>query len=109
MIVKQLFLKGLLAMAMFGAFASCGSSKGYWLLALDSQTHKPYRGEDGEWVLYNCTEATDFDVVMSGGNTSYCDDPEECVADNFAFAMMMDQSLPNQKLLEDIRQLLMHW
>lgn len=79
-----------------------GSSKGYWLLALDKTTHKPYRGEDGNWVIYNCTEASDFDKVMSGGNTWYCDDPEECMADNFSFAMISDTTLPNQKLLKDI-------
>lgn len=79
-----------------------GGSDGYWLLALDSATHKPYRGEDGKWVIYNCTEASDFDQVMSGGNTSYCDDPEECMADNFAFAMSAYTDVPNQKLLSDI-------
>lgn len=75
---------------------------GYWLLALDRTTHKPYRGEDGQWVVYNCTEASDFDEVMSGGNTSYCDDPEECMADNFALAMLADTDVPNQQLLSDI-------
>lgn len=79
---------------------------GYWLLALDRTTHKPYRGEDGQWVVYNCTEASDFDEVMSGGNTSYCDDPEECMADNFAYAILSKTSLPNQKLLDDIRKTL---
>lgn len=82
------------------------TTRGYWLLALDSQTHKPYRDEAGKWVVYNCTEASDFDKVMSGGNTSYCDDPEECMADNFSYAMMNNTSLPNQKLLQDIRALL---
>lgn len=81
-------------------------SDGYWLLALDRTTHKPYRGEDGQWVVYNCTEASDFDEVMSGGNTSYCDDPEECMADNFSFAMVSRTDLPNQKLLNDIRKML---
>lgn len=77
-------------------------SDGYWLLALDSATHKPYKGENGKWVMYNCTEASDFDEVMSGGNTSYCDDPEECMADNFSFAMMGFTTCPNPKLLKDI-------
>lgn len=82
---------------------------GYWLLALDKVTHQPYRNPDGKWAIYKCTEATDFDQVMSNGNTSYCDDPEECMADNFALAMVSDQSAPNQKLLEDIRSLLKAW
>lgn len=79
---------------------------GYWLLALDKETHKPYRGEDGKYVVYNCTEASDFNEVMSGGNTSYCDDPEECLADNFAYAMMSNTTVPNQKLLQNIRNTL---
>ena len=82
------------------------NADGYWLLALDPETHKPYRDEKGQWVLYNCTEAEDFDQVMSGGNTRYCDDPEECMADNFSYAMMNDKQCPNQKLLQDIRNLL---
>ncbi len=82
------------------------TTNGYWLLALDSQTHKPYRDEAGKWVVYNSSEASDFDKVMSGGNTSYCDDPEECMADNFSYAIMNITSLPNQKLLQDIRDLL---
>ncbi len=43
---------------------------------------------------------------MSGGNTRYCNDPEECMADNFAFAMMNNTSSSNQKLLQDIRDLM---
>lgn len=75
---------------------------GYWLLALDRTTHKPYRGKDGQWVVYNCTEASDFEEVMSGGNSSYCDDPEECMADNFAYAMLSNTDVPNQQLLRDV-------
>ena len=82
------------------------TAKGYWLLALDPVTHKPYRDEKGEWAIYNCKEATDFATVMSGGNTLYCDDPEECMAENFAFAMVNDTSRPNQKLLQDIREMM---
>lgn len=82
------------------------SPEGYWLLALDSQTHKPYRDESGKWVVYNCTEASDFEEIMSNGNTTYCDDPEECMADNFTSAIMNDPEVPNQKLLQDIRTLL---
>ncbi len=82
-----------------------GTAEGYWLLALDSQTHKPYRDENGKWAIYNCREVSDFDKVMSDGNTGYCDDPEECMADNFALAMTNDKKYPNQKLLQDIRAL----
>lgn len=82
------------------------SPSGYWLLALDPETHKPYRNENGEWAIYNCREVEDFDQVMSGGNTNYCNDPEECMADNFAFAMMNNKKCPNQKILQDIRDLM---
>ena len=78
------------------------STDGYWLLALDKTTHKPFRGADGKWVIYNCTEASDFNNVMSAGNTQYCDDPEECMADNFALAIMSNTDVPNQKLLQNI-------
>lgn len=79
---------------------------GYWLMALDPQTHRPYKTASGEYAVYNCKDASDFAQVMSGGNTGYCDDPEECIADNFAYAMMNMTDLPNQTLLEDIRVLL---
>lgn len=94
-------------LASFTLLDYLATSKGYWLLALDSVNHKPYCDEKGKWVIYNCTEAEDFDKVMSGGNTYYCDDPEECMADNFAYAMMTDTNCPNQKLLQDIRDLMM--
>lgn len=83
-----------------------GSRDGYWLMALDSQTHRPYKDDKGKYVVYNCKEVSDFTEVMSSGNSGYCDDPEECMADNFAYAMMGRTDLPNTKLLEDIRQLL---
>lgn len=57
-------------------------------------------------AIISCRKVSDFNEVMSSGNTHYCDDPEECMADNFAFAMMGRTDLPNTKLLEDIRQLL---
>lgn len=82
------------------------TTDGYWLLALDSETHRPYKNDKGKYAVYNCREVSDFKEVMSAGNTGYCDDPEECMADNFAFAMMGRTDLPNTKLLEDIRQLL---
>lgn len=83
-----------------------GTTEGYWLLALDSQTHKPYRDESGKWVVYNCTEASNFEEIMSNGNTTYCDDQEECMADNFTSAIINDTEVPNQKLLQNIRTLL---
>ncbi len=78
------------------------STEGSWLLALDPQTHKPYRNEDGKWALYNAMEVKDF---MKGLNTPYNFDPEECMADNFAFAMMSKSDCSNQTLLQKIRDL----
>lgn len=77
---------------------------GTWLLALDKQTHKPYQDENGKWVLYNRNNVINFFEVM-GGNTSYNFDPEECMADNFAFAMMSKADAPNMTLLQQIRDL----
>lgn len=81
-------------------------NKAYYLLALDGETHQPLRRPDGSWALHHVSEATDFQQVMSGGNTDYCDDPEECMADNFALAILQDTSAPNQQILEDIRRIL---
>lgn len=82
------------------------TTDGYWLMALDSETHRPYKNDKGKYAVYNCREVSDFKEVMSAGNTGYCDDPEECMADNFAYAMIGRTDLPNKELLEKIRQLL---
>ncbi len=67
----------------------------------DTHENEHLQPHPGVYAVYNCREASDFTAVMSGGNTGYCDDPEECIADNFAYAMMNRTDLPNQKLLED--------
>lgn len=79
-------------------------SEGSWLLALDKQTHKPYQDENGKWALIHVNYAENFSKVM-GGNTPYNFDPEECMADNFAFAMMSKADAPNMTLLQQIRDL----
>lgn len=59
---------------------------------------------DGKTVVYSVEDAEDFyDVV--GRNTSYVINPEECMADNFAIAVMGQkpgQELPNPAIIEQI-------
>lgn len=82
-------------------------NRAYYMLALDKDTHQPLRNADGSWALHHVTEATDFKEIMSNGNTSYCDDPEECIADNFAFAMLcVDRLFKNPSMLDAIREIL---
>lgn len=80
------------------------SNKGIYLLALN-ENNEPYK-VDGQWAMYHASEVSNFDYVMSNGNTSYCVDPEECIADNFSFAIMQDQSRPNQELLKRILEVI---
>ena len=80
------------------------SNKGIYLLALDENL-EPYK-VDGQWAMHHASEVSNFDYVMSNGNTNYCVDPEECIADNFSFAVMQDQSCPNQELLKRILEVL---
>ena len=48
--------------------------------------------EDG--MLYNCEQASDFyDIV--GRNTDYCEDPEECMAMNFSYAVVYGMDGPS--------------
>jgi hypothetical protein len=42
---------------------------------------------DGTDVYYTPEQAANFDEVF-GKNTEYVIDPEECLADNFAFSML---------------------
>lgn len=82
-------------------------NRAYYMLALDKETHQPLRNDDGSWALHHVKEATDFKEIMSNGNTSYCDDPEECIADNFALAMLrVDRLVKNPSMLEAIREIL---
>lgn len=72
------------------------------LVPLD-ETFQPFVA-DGKTVVYNLEDAEDFyDVV--GHNTSYVINPEECLADNFAIAVMGQkpgQELPDPAIIEKI-------
>ncbi|MCR5592813.1 MAG: hypothetical protein K6F79_03545 [Saccharofermentans sp.] len=62
---------------------------------------------DGRDIYYTPEQAANFDEVF-GTNTSYVIDPEECMADNFAYAMAYGmkgptgEGYPNPEIIEGI-------
>ena len=59
---------------------------------------------DGSDCYYTPAEAANFDEVF-GRNTGYVVDPEECMADNFSFAMAYGPDgaeYPNPEIIEAI-------
>ena len=62
---------------------------------------------DGTDIYYTREQATNFDEVF-GTNTYYVIDPEECMADNFAYAMLFGMSgkdgkgYPNPEIIQGI-------
>ena len=62
---------------------------------------------DGSDIYYTSEQASNFDDVF-GTNTGYVTDPEECMADNFSYAMLygMDgkdgQGYPNPEIIQGI-------
>ena len=62
---------------------------------------------DGTDVYYTREEASNFDEVF-GTNTGYVTDPEECMADNFAYAMLYGMKgddgngYPNPEIIQGI-------
>lgn len=87
-----------------------------WITTTDySETH-PGTGPDiitalvpidGTDIYYTQDQASNFDEVF-GTNTDYTYDPEECMADNFAYAMYygMDgrdgQGYPNPEIIRGV-------
>lgn len=55
----------------------------------DSLFNSMYTGlvDISDGTLYSYTDASDFNEVM-GENTDYCEDPEECMATNFSYAVV---------------------
>ena len=45
-------------------------------------------------VVYWYTDASDFYTVL-GENTDYCEDPEECMATNFSYAVTFGMNGPD--------------
>ena len=62
---------------------------------------------DGRDIYYTPDQASNFDEVF-GTNTGYVTDPEECMADNFADAMMYgidgkdNNGYPNPEIIQGI-------
>lgn len=66
---------------------------------------------DGTDTYYLSDQASNFDEIF-GTNTSYIIDPEECLADNFAYAMLYGikgknaQGYPNPEIIQGILDVL---
>ena len=62
---------------------------------------------DGSDVYYEREQASNFDEVF-GKNTGYVIDPEECMADNFSYAMLYGmkgddgKGYPNPEIIQGI-------
>lgn len=62
---------------------------------------------DGTDIYYTPEQASNFDEVF-GTNTGYVTDPEECLADNFAYAMLFGiegrdgQGYPNPEIIQGV-------
>ena len=62
---------------------------------------------DGRDIYYTPDQASNFDEIF-GTNTGYVEDPEECLADNFAYAVVYgiegrdNQGYPNPEIIQAI-------
>lgn len=82
----------------YATFTINGEKKDCYLVFLSSNTFENpgdsffdsmYTGlvDITDGTLYSYTDASDFNDVM-GENTDYCEDPEECMATNFSYAVV---------------------
>lgn len=60
---------------------------------------------DGKTVIYGIEEAEDF-YDMIGRNTKYIINPEEILADNFAYLLIQKKDLPNPEIPKKIASIL---
>ena len=60
---------------------------------------------DGNTIIYNIDKATDF-YDKIGKNTKHVINPEEIMADNFAYMLIQKKDLPNPEILEKIAAIL---
>lgn len=60
---------------------------------------------DGKTVIYDIEQAEDF-YEKIGKNTQYIINPEEILADNFAYLLIQKKDLPNPEILAKIAELL---
>lgn len=61
--------------------------------------------QDGKTIIYDIEEAADF-YTQIGKNTSYVINPEEILADNFAFTLTNKPDLPNPEIINRIKAVL---
>lgn len=60
---------------------------------------------DGKTVIYDINQAEDF-YKKVGQNTKYIINPEEILADNFAYLIIQKKDLPNPEILKKIAKIL---
>lgn len=61
--------------------------------------------QEGKTVIHDIEEATDF-YTQVGKNTSYIINPEEILADNFAFTLTNKSDIPNPEIIDRIKTIL---
>lgn len=108
----------------YGTF-TIGGQKQYCTMVI--YTDKPYNGntlfdymkiglvplngefipvqKSGKTIIYSLDEAEDF-YTQVGKNTSYVINPEEIMADNFAFTLIGKKDLPNPEIIQNTQKVL---
>lgn len=61
--------------------------------------------KSGKTIIYTLEEAEDF-FVQIGKNTSYIINPEEIMAENFAFTLIGKTDLPNMEIIQNVQKVL---
>ena len=61
--------------------------------------------ENGQTVIYSIDQAEDF-YQKIGKNTEYIINPEEILADNFAYLVTQKKNLPNPEIIQKIAAIL---
>lgn len=61
--------------------------------------------KSGKTIIYSLDDATDF-YTQVGKNTSYVINPEEIMADNFAFTLIGKKDLPNPEIIQNTQKVL---
>ena len=61
--------------------------------------------KSGKTIIYSLDEAEDF-YTQVGKNTSYVINPEEIMADNFAYTLIGKKDLPNPEIIQKTQKVL---
>lgn len=94
---------------LIDCYTACITTKSYaeaqsGFMSNDATALVPVDGTD---IYYTREQASNFDEVF-GTNTGYVTDPEECMADNFAYAMLYGmkgkdgKGYPNPEIIQGI-------